>query len=87
MTNLGLCNRPNPFVGSTRIRYSLASAQVVAVTVFDVAGRMLATPLRNERQSAGTHEIDFNGRRLETGVYLCRVQPGNFVQTRKLLKL
>jgi len=43
--------------------------------------------LVNERKDAGVHEVKFDASGLASGVYLYRLQAGEFVQTRKLVLL
>jgi hypothetical protein len=78
-------NEPNPFSRSTLIRYSLPVAQSVALRIYDLAGRVVATVLDGEPQAAGQHEATFSARGLSGGVYFCRLQVGRIQLTRKLL--
>ncbi|MDP3441569.1 MAG: T9SS type A sorting domain-containing protein [Ignavibacteria bacterium] len=39
----------------------------------------------NENQTAGNYEVQFDGSKLASGVYLYKLQSGSFVQTKKLL--
>ena len=78
-------NAPNPFDGSTQIVYSLAAATKVTLKVYDVAGRERATLLRNELQGPGTHQIEFHGHGLESGIYLYRLQTGRTVATKTMV--
>ncbi|RJP76290.1 MAG: T9SS C-terminal target domain-containing protein [Candidatus Zixiibacteriota bacterium] len=62
--------------------------------VFDTAGRRVtgarhASPLQTGEAwyPAGTHEVRFDGAGLPSGVYLVRLQAGDFVQTRKIVLL
>ena len=43
--------------------------------------------LVNERGEAGLHEVTFDGSNLASGVYLYRLQAGDFTQTKRLLLL
>jgi hypothetical protein len=79
-------NFPNPFNPSTTIRYELPKATEVRLGIFDMLGREVSV-LVNARRDAGVYEVKFDASRLVTGVYLCRLQAGDFVQTRKLLLL
>jgi hypothetical protein len=84
--------RPNPFSGSTAIRYALPHGGAVRLEVFDLAGRRVRT-LVAASQTAGPHEVSWDGRanggqRLGAGLYLCRLElAGQGVRTTKLLKL
>jgi hypothetical protein len=81
-----LQNYPNPFNPWTTIRYDLPHKSPVALAVFDILGRQVATLVQGE-QEPGYHEVKFDGSNLASGVYFYRLQAGNFVQTKKLLLL
>jgi hypothetical protein len=84
-TKLGLYqNYPNPFNPSTTIKYELPTSSVVKLSVYDMLGREVSV-LVNERRDAGVHEVRFDGTRLSSGVYFCRLTARSFVQTRKFL--
>ena len=77
-------NYPNPFNPSTDIEYSVQSAGLVTLKVYDVLGREVAV-LANERRAPGKYRVRFEGGRLASGVYLCRFTAGKYVETRKML--
>lgn len=83
-------NYPNPFNPSTTIKYALPKSGLVSIKVYDVLGREIAT-LLHKKESAGFHTVVFNtGKaknnvRLSSGVYLYRIQAGNFSETKKLV--
>jgi hypothetical protein len=79
-----LQNYPNPFNPVTTIRYGLPGACQVMITVHNTLGQLVAT-LVNAVQTAGYHEIRFDGERLASGVYFYRMQSGPFAETRRLL--
>ncbi len=79
-------NYPNPFNPSTVISYRLPVSADVTLKVFDVLGREVET-LIQEHQSAGVHSVRFNASNLPSGVYLYRLQAGNYSDTKKLLLL
>jgi hypothetical protein len=81
-----LANYPNPFNPSTTIRYSIPHADIVKLEVFDELGRLTAQ-LVNEKKEAGVHEEKFDGTRLGSGVYYCRLVAGTNVLTSKLILL
>ncbi|MEW6755228.1 MAG: FG-GAP-like repeat-containing protein [Candidatus Latescibacterota bacterium] len=86
-------NYPNPFNGSTVIRFSLPVPGVMELAVYNLAGQRVATLVRGQRP-AGTHAVTWDGRDgegqpLATGVYLCHLraggQAGGLEDTRKVL--
>lgn len=79
-------NYPNPFNPNTNIGFSIQVSGFVSLNVYDVLGREVAT-LVNGVQGPGFKSVVFDASKLPSGVYLCRLQAGEFVQTRKLLLL
>jgi hypothetical protein len=79
-------NYPNPFNPSTTIRYQLPKASHVTLTVYDLLGKEAAT-LVNGMEEPGYESVEWNAAGVASGVYFCRLQAGDFVQTRKLLVL
>jgi hypothetical protein len=79
-------NYPNPFNPTTQIKYTLAEKSNVTLKVFDMLGREVTT-LVNGTQSAGTHSIDFNASNLASGLYIYKIQAGNFTQSKKMMLL
>ena len=77
-------NYPNPFNPSTTITFQIANHGLVSLKVFDVLGREVAM-LANEEMMAGRYEKGFDGSGLASGVYICQLHAGGFVQNRKLL--
>ena len=79
-------NHPNPFRVTTALRYALPRAADVRLSIYDVLGREVAR-LVDEPQTSGTHEVVFDGRGLPGGFYLCRLETGTSVHSRKVLLL
>jgi flagellar hook assembly protein FlgD len=79
-------NYPNPFNPATAISYSIQSRGVVILKVYDVLGREVKT-LMNERQNAGIHTVNLDGRDLPSGVYFYRIVAGGYTSVRKMLLL
>lgn len=77
-------NYPNPFNPTTRITYELPRASEVQLTVYNIAGRKVAT-LVDGRRRAGTHAVTFDGQNLASGLYIYRLQTGNYSLSRKML--
>lgn len=84
-------NYPNPFNPSTTIRYALPEAARVRLSIYDLSGRLVRT-LVSAEENPGYKQVVWNGRNqagdaLSSGVYLYRLEAGEFVQTRKMLFL
>jgi len=77
-------NYPNPFNPTTTITYGLPQPAEVQLNVYDVLGRRI-TSLVNQRQNAGFQSITFDATQLSSGMYIYRLEAGDFVQTRKML--
>ncbi|HWO51631.1 MAG TPA: FG-GAP-like repeat-containing protein, partial [Ornithinibacter sp.] len=80
---------PNPFESPGEIRYSLPEDTRVRLAVYDVQGRLRAV-LDQGLKSAGRHAVVWDGRavsgaRLQSGVYLVRLELGDRTETRKLV--
>jgi murein DD-endopeptidase MepM/ murein hydrolase activator NlpD len=77
-------NYPNPFNPATIIHYSIPQANWVTLTVYDVLGRRVEM-LVNQYQLAGGYAMVFEGDRLPSGIYFCRLRAGDIVKTRKMI--
>jgi hypothetical protein len=81
---LSLQNYPNPFNPATTITYQLPVGGTVDLSLFAADGREITT-LASGLQSAGKHTVSFDGHNLASGVYLCRLRLGPFVDTRRVV--
>jgi hypothetical protein len=79
-------NYPNPFNPSTTISYAVPVQTRVTLKVFNVLGQEVAT-LVNAIESPGVKSVQFDARRLPSGVYVYRLQAGNHTESRKLMLL
>ena len=77
-------NYPNPFNPTTTIRFTIPESQDVRLDVYNVLGQRVAT-LVNTQMTAGTHTVPFDATRLASGMYIYRLQAGEFVQQRKMM--
>jgi hypothetical protein len=81
-------SRPNPFNGTTTIRFELAESASVRLTVIDASGRLVRT-LVDRTVESGSHDIVWDGtdsgnRRVASGVYYARVQTGGEVRVQSM---
>jgi len=77
-------NYPNPFNPVTRIRYSIPVSSEVKLSIYDINGKTISTPV-NEYQNTGTYEISFDASYLASGVYFYKIETDNFIETRKMV--
>jgi hypothetical protein len=94
-------NYPNPFNPVTNIGYTIGVvsgqspaprstagpvASMVKLAVYDLLGREVAV-LVHERKTPGESRVSFDGSRLSSGVYICRLTASDQVLTRKIVLL
>ena len=85
-------NYPNPFNPTTIIKYQVPAqdgfdgpvASDVWLAVYDMLGREVAV-LVDEKKPAGKYEVEFDGTRLSTGMYLYRFTAGTFIDCRRMM--
>ena len=77
-------NYPNPFNSYTTITYVLPKSEYVKLEVFDITGR-LVSKLVNKKQLAGSYIVSFKGLNLSSGVYIYRLNAGNFESKKKMI--
>ncbi len=88
--DLQVYSRPNPFREATQIRFRLAAAKTLRVSVFNLRGREVAV-LANGRHAAGEHEVlwrgrDAAGRSLPAGAYWLRLDTSESMQSVLIVK-
>lgn len=84
-------NYPNPFNPVTTIAYALPTRSHVTIDVFSLLGRKVRTLVDCDK-AVGSHTVTWNGtdasgESVATGVYLYRLQAGDYTQTKKMLLL
>ena len=84
-------NYPNPFNPVTTIRYDLSEESFVDITIYDMLGNVVHN-LVNANESPGYKSIQWNatnnqGEPVSAGVYLYKIQAGDFVDTKKMILL
>jgi hypothetical protein len=77
-------NYPNPFNPSTTIRFQVPHASNVSLVIYNALGQKVATLFQGEK-AAGIFSVKFSASDLGSGVYFCRLQAGELVQTKKVL--
>jgi flagellar hook capping protein FlgD len=82
---------PNPFNPSTTLELSVPKQGTVAVRIFDLQGRRVAT-LLDESMNAGVYRVRWNGqddqgRTQSSGIYFAQIQSGGSRQSVRLTML
>lgn len=82
-------NYPNPFNPETNIRFFIPNSQHVAITIYNPLGQAIRR-LVSQQFAAGAHFIKWDGQNdvdsnVASGVYLYKIQAGEFVATRKMM--
>lgn len=79
-------NYPNPFNPITTIRYDVPKDGMVEIRILDILGRNVET-LINQPVAAGQYAIEWDASSLPSGLYVCQMRAGQFIETRKLVLL
>jgi len=79
---------PNPFNRTTAIGYQLAKPGRVSLKVYNTLGQLVRV-LEDGEKKAGHHQVvwdgrDENGQLAANGIYLYRLESGDFGQTKKM---
>ena len=75
---------PNPFNPTTNISFILPKQNHVNLSVFDIRGRKIKDLYIGSLES-GTHNIEFNGSVLSSGVYFIQLEANNTVKMQKIV--
>jgi PKD repeat protein len=77
-------NYPNPFNPVTTIRYAIAERNFVTLKVYDILGTEVASLVEAEKEP-GIYSISFSADKLASGVYIYKLQAGNFISSKKMI--
>jgi hypothetical protein len=77
-------NYPNPFNPSTIIRFAVPERSTVVLKIYDVLGSEIQT-LVNEEMERGWYEKVFTANGYASGMYIYRMQAGDYISTKKML--
>ena len=84
-SNLGVRIEPNPLTTNTTISFELEQTEKVNIGIYNIDGSLIASPLNSELYEAGRHYVRFNSNNLPRGVYLCKIQIGDEIETLKMI--
>ena len=89
-TQYSLSNHPNPFAGTSTIKYELPVDSKVSIKVYDLAGRTVAT-LVDEYKKAGIYTVNFNAANISSGSLFYKImalsKEGQFERTNQMVKI
>ena len=82
---------PNPFNPITTLKYYLPEDSFVDITVYDMLGKIVNN-LVKKNQNSGSKSVQWNatnnqGKTVSAGVYLYKIEAGEFSQTKKMILL
>ncbi|KAA9338634.1 DUF4331 domain-containing protein [Hymenobacter busanensis] len=70
-------NYPNPFVEQTTFSYQVTQRMPVTLTITDLNGRFIATPVRDKVVKPGAYEFKWQPNRLAAGMYVATLSTGS----------
>src|SRR5690606_35891312 len=85
-SGLQLENFPNPFSGSTTIRYVIDESGHVRLSVYDLLGRLVAV-LVDGVQYVGSYSVSFNASPFSSGTYVSRLETPRGNLMRKMIHI
>lgn len=79
-------NYPNPFNPTTTIAYSIPITSSVVLSIYNILGEKIVD-LVNEEKTAGNYQTQWNASNFPSGIYIYKLQSGNYTQVKRLLLL
>ena len=79
-------NYPNPFNPQTTIKYYISKIANVRMIIYDITGREVMNNLLGVK-SPGNYEFKFSSKNYASGVYIYKLQAGDFSETKKMVIL
>jgi len=76
---------PSLIRGATTARYALRAPARVSLTVYDLHGRVMDTPIHNEIQPAGSHDVSLQADLWPAGCYFLRLTASGGALTRRMV--
>jgi len=77
-------NYPNPFNGTTQITFFVPQPVRAVLTVYNLLGQPVATLYNGPAQPGVCHTVSYQTDNLPSGVYVYRLNAGDFSQTKKM---
>jgi predicted acyl esterase len=87
-------NYPNPFNPTTKIKFDITSNNspfeggngddIVKLVIYDITGKQIDI-LINDKLSPGTYEAQWDASKYSSGIYIYRLEAGNYSAVRKMI--
>jgi len=80
---------PNPFTNSAFVSFKLKNTATVTISIYDITGRLVRTPVKNKRYVPGkyTEKIDAATYGIAAGTYIYTILVNNKLYSRKMVKV
>lgn len=83
-------NYPNPFNPTTKIEYDVKEHSRVVLKIYNVLGQEVRTLVDRMETPGANKFVEWDGRNnaghsVATGIYIYRIEMGNFVKSRKMM--
>ena len=77
-------NYPNPFNSATTINFSIPNPTFISLKIYNLRESLIETLIKEQRQT-GEYQVQWNTENPTSGIYLYRLEAGQYVETRKML--
>lgn len=78
---------PNPFTTTVTFSFTSSVTGQASIMLYDMSGKMVATVFTGYMQKGVSQQINFNGSRLPTGIYLSRLQTVSGISQQRVIKV
>lgn len=83
---------PNPFRGSTNIKFNQVDNSPNTVAIYNTRGQLVRTLVSSQKMSPGEHSLSWDGKDdrdspVAAGIYLCRLVTGQASVARRMIML
>ncbi len=75
---------PNPFNGTTTIKFSLANAENISLNIYNAFGQLITT-LVNDKMDKGMHSLQWDASEFPSGIYYCKLNTAKQEYTNKII--
>ncbi|MEO5570844.1 MAG: T9SS type A sorting domain-containing protein, partial [Bacteroidia bacterium] len=76
-----------PFNGLLKVAFELADDATISITIIDQTGRLVYNQSEGHLLTKGRQEVNLNTSGLSPGMYYIRVQSGDELAVKKVVKL